>query len=254
MYVLAANTGNEALSSMSGAFLTMALFSIIVEIFIFIMYDFRFWGKRVGAQSAFGISFLFFYIGLFGWMLVTGSGTFSVLDQMALFSSVSGDLSPFQRLYFNLFVAPLIEENFFRISLPVFLFLLFKGMFDSLGEIPVLSRGWFQIGLAGVLSSAGFAAFHTNQLGNTPFVWQAFIFASVLSILFLGDLFYNIIGGVTIVPALLVGIHLSNNLMYFGVGEALAVLTGSVFGWVILGLFAFTFIVALNEAYLVVAG
>jgi len=238
---------------MSGAFLTMGLFSIIVEIFIFIMYKFRFWGKRMGANSAFGVSFLFFYIGLFGWMLVTGSGAFSVLD-MALFSNISGEMSAFQELYFNLFVAPLIEENFFRISLPVFLVLMFKGMFNALGDIPVLSSDWFHIGLAGLLSSAGFAAFHTNQLGNTPFVWQAFIFGSLLSILFLGDLFFNIIGGVTIVPALLVGIHLSNNLMYFGVWKAITVLTGSTFGWIILALFGFTLIVALNEAYLVVFG
>jgi hypothetical protein len=252
--VLSANTGNQALSSMSGAFLTMALFSIIVEIFIFMMYDFRFWGKRIGANSAFGVSFLFFYIGLFSWLLVTGTGTFSVIDQMALFSSASVDLSAFQQLYFNLFVAPFIEENFFRISMPVFLFLLFKGMFDSFGDIPVLTSDWFHVGLSAVVSSIGFAVFHTNKISTEGFVVQAFIFGLILSVIFLSDLFYNVIKGVTVVPAFLVGVHVANNLAYFGIGKALSVMTGNLFGWTILGLAFFTFIVALNEAYLVVFG
>lgn len=181
-------------------------------------------------------------------MFLTGSGLFSVLGPNTLLSTAAPSLTQFQEIFLNVFVAPTIEENFFRLALPVLLFLAVKGFFKSF-EIEILDNTFLEFLIAVAGSAAAFAVFHTGQIGNTAFTVQAFVFATVLSFIFLGDLFFNVFDFITIVPAALVGIHMANNAAFYGLGTVVSVLMGSSFGLVVLLVMGLGLLSALNTLY-----
>jgi len=242
---ISAQTGNVLLSQVSNMFLLLFLFSIIIEFAIYMFYNHRFWGDRE-ANSALGLSVLFLYAGLLIMYGLNSFGGLSLLDNMYLLSQSSETLTAFQNLYMNVIVAPTIEENFFRIAFPVFLIIAFKGILKEIGfENNYTDIISFVTAL--IASNIGFALFHSQGLSTGFFVF-AFVFGFVLSILYLADMFYNIFPSISVVPALLVGLHMGNNLMVFGPGRALNVLLGAGLpGYVILGFFVIGLVIALDE-------
>ncbi|QLG61981.1 hypothetical protein [Halorarum salinum] len=260
MNTLGANSGNTALTSTSTMFALLWTASVIIEFAVYMFYRHRFWGDRENEIGAMDVSLLWFYLGFAAMVVVSTVGRLSVMQPMSLLSQAAerGALTDFQYLYMNAFVAPTIEENFFRIALPVFLIILFVGIAESL-DIDWLGHPVVQVVAAVSISSLGFVVFHTLEESNPEFQLVAFVFGTVLAAVFVGDLVLNVFSSVTVVPALLVGIHLGNNVLYIGLrrtvdillsgesGILLPVVGIDIGGHLILGMFVVGAVIAAQE-------
>lgn len=246
MQNLARTTGNQALASAANSFLILFFISIIVELMIFIFHKHKFWGDREEGSSL-GISFLFFYLFGAGWLLLTRLSNMTILSQNTILSQAGSSLTEFQAVFFNVFMAPTIEENFFRIALPILIFLLIRGVFNSFDVEQGGISKIVEFAVAVVGSTAAFVVFHTGQIGNTSFSIQAAVFGGILSFVLLADIFFNTFEFITIVPAGLVGIHMVNNAAQYGIFNVINILMGETLGLVILAFMGIGFLSALNE-------
>lgn len=154
---------------------------------------------------------------------------FTVQSQSTL-STIQGAIPPFYEFFASVIWAPIIEEFFWAIALPIVIF-AFLGNISK--EFPIFKNAIMQFFIVLFICGLTFASFHTSAT-LIGFYIAATIFRTIQIVLMYGDQKYDIIKGYTITYTFLIGTHMSNNLHVYGVGKAYNILLSEPLGWITL--------------------
>lgn len=188
-----------------------------------------------------------FWIGFLAWFGIasagsTGSGAItSALDSITikssiLFSTISGQIPADWNFFLNNVVNPIVEEAFFAVALPLFIIGILEGLSKTSPVLRPLKNPALQVVILLLTIPVAFAVFHVGKFVYT-FIIAAIMFRMIFISLLWGDLKFNIIPFVIILPSFLVGSHMGNNFGTQGIGEALNFLFTSTPGLMTLGVF-----------------
>lgn len=226
--------------SVQGIALVVIFFAMIVAGILFSKFE-------IFNAGSWGANSLSFTIAFFIWVFIGGSeqSIFSISDNQ-LFATIASQLPPLTNFIMKAFVIPTSEEMLWMIGIPFAVIGLLnlvsnkKGM-EWAGSI------WVQLPIIVIISGVTFAAFHVGKL-FLAFLIAAFIFRSIMIIAVIGDMNWNILPWIVIVPAFALGAHIGNNWRDYGFQKGLSLLISAPeIGWPILVLLGFIVLSAVNE-------
>jgi len=180
-----------------------------------------------------------FLLGFVAWIIVTNlyrvSDFFSafIFPQQATLATLQSQISPFWGFFTSVIWAPIIEEMFFGIALPLIIFDIFDKMSK---EFKPLGNKVLQFAVVIIVASFGFAAFHTSAT-QVGFFIAAMLFRAIQVVAVFGDRKFDVIPRYVVPYSFLVGTHMANNLSVYGLGNAYTILTSNVGGQLTLLLF-----------------
>lgn len=181
--------------------------------------------------------------------LSTIGGTKNILsvtspDQLDLLSTISADLPLFWGWFINNVVAPVNEEAFWGIGLPVGLMLIMDGVGR---DYPIFKHPALQFFVIILVSAASFAVFHVNNV-VLLFLISAMIFRVLVMVIYWGDKEFNLIPEIQVFPAFMLGAHMGNNIAKSGgVFHAVNMMSRSYWGWLVGLIFLGLIYVALDR-------
>ena len=114
-------------------------------------------------------------------------------------------------------------------------------------EFPIFKNTAFQFFIILIICGTTFASFHTSTT-LIAFYIAATLFRTIQIILFYGDQKYDIIKGYSITYSFLIGTHMANNLVVYGVSKAYNILLTEPMGWVTLIIFAIIIAISIRGA------
>lgn len=151
--------------------------------------------------------------------------------------------------------APVTEEAFWAVGLPVGLVLLMQSIAKSSHQIrdpwvsPFLrlfENKIVQMIVLVLVLSTSFAFFHIDQQDTAVFILAALAFRAILTVIWWGDMHWDLVPYLVIAPSFLVGAHLGNN-MVAGAGllGSITIASTHPIGWITMAVFGFIFVIAL---------
>ncbi len=235
------------------------LFSTIVAVFT-IKYN----KEYLNLGMNFVDSCKWFSIGFILWFLFIGSikkmsgGSFFYsifssfrLPQNTMYSTVSSKLPLSGEVFMQGVLIPFAEELFWLISLPIMIVLIHKSLATYM---PILKNKIVMMLSIIIISSGTFAYFHVGQHGSLAFNISAIIFRSLLLVLFWGETTFDWFEKVSILPAVGLGIHMSNNITVMGLMNFVIGMTKSVPGYMLMFLYIILFSIGSYGLYKNVMG
>lgn len=194
--------------------------------------------------SDFKTNSLSFNIGLLAWLGITNSNL-SVLSvtENRLFSQIAGELPEFQEFLMNAIIIPISEELLWMIALPFVTFSILNTMGKSL---PVFKNTFLQLTIITILTGLTFSFFHVGKT-FLVFLAVAFVFRMVLIFASYGDIEWNWLPGLALVPSFAVGSHIGNNWGVSGFWEGLNILTQNYVGWLVILFLIITIFASLDK-------
>ena len=212
-------------------------------LFLFGLAVSRTYFTKISTTESFYTSTKSFTAGFFIWFVLVNlrhiSSFFDVFrfPTQATLATIQEQIPPFWGFVNTVFMAPIVEELFWGIAIPIALF----NIMDSLSDTITLFKNMI-VQFVVVLAVAGytFAVFHTSttQIG---FFIAAVIFRSVMVFLLHADRKFDIIPGFIVTFAFIIGAHMANNLAVYGLTNAYSILISSVYGWITMVFFALIF-------------
>ena len=153
-------------------------------------------------------------------------------------------------------INPIVEEMMWAVALPVFLILIMHGLAQASRQIPnPLIRTIFaqfdniivQMGVLLIVLPFTFAFFHVGQTSSAMFIMAALIFRALLTVLWWGDLQWDLVPFIVVLPSFLVGAHMGNNMGVTATQEGITglftLLTGHFIGWIWMFIMFFIFLI-----------
>ncbi len=187
-------------------------------------------------------------IGIISWILVMNLNVLSSLFNIFTFptqstlATITEQISPFWNFINTVLMAPIVEELFWGIGLPLGLF----AMLNAMGvEFKFLKNIYLQFIIVIGIGAFTFASFHTSAT-LVGFYIAAMFFRAIQTVLVYGDQQFDIIKGYSVPYSFLVGTHMANNVSSFGLMRAYTVLISEPFGLIILGIFILITVIALR--------
>jgi len=180
-----------------------------------------------------------FFVGFMAWFVVTNlyriSSYFSALifPPQATLASLQAQIPPFWGFFTTVIWAPIIEELFFGIALPLLIFDMFGKMSK---EFKILGNVFLQFVVVLIIASFGFAAFHTSAT-QVGFFIAAMLFRAIQVLAVFGDRKFDIVPRYVVPYSFLVGTHMANNLSSYGVVSSYNILMTNIAGQITLLLF-----------------
>ena len=166
-------------------------------------------------------------------------------EEFQVLSTLAADLPIFWSWFITGIVAPIVEEAFWTVGLPIALLIIL----ESLGEeYPIFNNPFVQIPIVWVIVVTSFAFFHIPQ-AVAAFIIAAITFRTVITGLYWTDNRYLDIPGVTVIPIFALGAHMGNNIGAQGnITHTLNVLSSSWWG-LITGLVLLLFILVALDGF-----
>lgn len=182
------------------------------------------------------------------------SVTVSVLDsQLAAMGDQAAINSEFWSWYIPNIASPVVEEAFWAVGFPVGIVLVMQSIAKSGKHIqdpylsPLLSifdHVITQMIVLVVVLSTTFAYFHVDQQASAIFIFAALLFRAVLTVIWWGDMHYDLVPLLVIAPSFLVGAHMGNNISVEGLGHSLSIIASHPIGWITMLIFGFIALIA----------
>lgn len=164
--------------------------------------------------------------------------------QADLLATISGDLPLFWSWFINNVVAPVNEEAFWGIGLPVGLMIIMDGIGE---EYPIFRHPFLQFIIIITVSALSFAIFHVNNI-VLLFLISAIFFRTLVMVIYWGDRSYNLIPDVAVFPAFMLGAHMGNNIAKSGgITNAVSMMARNPWGWIVGLILGFCIYVALDR-------
>lgn len=193
-------------------FLLMLLFATLINI-----------KTLFGEQRSFGAVIGMFWLGFLAWYTIaylavsrpqSMFSSFSIHGQVML-SNVSQQLPPIADFFVNVISAPITEELFFLLTLPLLLFYLAGRIRPDFEKEPLLKAVVAVIVFA--ITAYIFVEFHTGQAGLlSAFGIAALVFRSIQLALFHGNELFKVLPGTDMLASFAIGAHMANNLAATG--------------------------------------
>lgn len=201
---------------------------------------------------------------LAGFLLFVGLGTFgeasiisvtaSVLETQLSQLSQAAVNTEFWSWYIPNIASPVVEEAFWAVGFPVGIILVMRAIAESAKQIndPYLSpmlkifdNVIFQMIVLVIVLSTTFAYFHIDQQASAIFIFAALLFRAILTVIWWGDMHYDLVPLLVIAPSFLVGSHMGNNIAVEGLMDSIAIASSHPVGWITLAIFGFISLVAI---------
>lgn len=219
-------------------------------------------GKQLGEEkSTFNQLALFFWAGFLVWSLFKAGASYKSLSLFSsltispqnMMSALGQQMPPIWNYFVNVITAPIIEELFFLITLPLLLFAMFMPILMKLTkENKLASRGLALVIVCTILSVI-FRIFHVGSMEAglfSSFGIAAMLFRAVQIALFWGDSLLDAIPGTKFLASFGIGAHISNNFAEMGgVSTIFTLLITEPMGWVILAFISSLAIVPLVSVF-----
>lgn len=219
-----------------------------------LIFSVAFLGKNLFvAEATFARTLTAFWGGVFlwgaiAWLAQAQPGsilTMFTITPQTMLSSVAQQLPVFWNSFITIWMAPVIEELTFLLTIPVLVFLAMRGIGKYFS---LMSNKAVQMAAVIIISSLTFAFFHTGQAMFVSFVIAAMIFRGIQLGLYWGDTFWDIVPFTTILGSFAVGAHFINNAAAMGLQSFLNIMMSEPFGWVLLGVLALFIIIPITAA------
>lgn len=258
LYLQGHFANNETAKSVATAMILMTLSGIVLSA-----------GKVFFTEKHFLASAQAFLIGFVSWGSIASFGgeeaSILVMKPWTVFSTVGLENLPGQEVantglkfwewYVPNVINPISEEILWGVGLPVFLVMMMDGIAKEGAKgirnpwVSQILRS-FQNPLAQLVVLVTvlpitFAAFHVGMQASMLFLVSAITFRGILTVLWFGDLQWEIVPFLLIVPAFLVGSHMGNNWGATGIQKSLTVATSHPVGWMTLGILGFISFIAI---------
>jgi len=217
-------------NSIRGAIVSMIFFAMVISGIVFSKGEIF----NIGTWKENAISFT---VGFGIWAFINGFfGTQSILSvsQNHLFATISGDLPQFIDVLMNGIIVPISEEFFWMFAIPYSVI----SVLNIIGKkYEFFSRGYVQILITAIISSATFASFHVGKSALIYFLISAVIFRTLMIGLVFGEAKYDFIKKFSLVASFSVGAHIANNLIQGGFWNAMIILQQNTVIFIMLLLF-----------------
>lgn len=151
--------------------------------------------------------------------------------------------------------SPVAEEAFWAVGLPVGLVLLMQSIAKASHQISdpyvspflkIFENKIVQMLVLVVVLSTTFAFFHIDQQDTAIFILAALAFRAILTVIWWGDMHWDLVPFLVIAPSFLVGSHLGNNIVAGeGLRNSIAIASTHPIGWMTMAVFGFITVVAL---------
>jgi hypothetical protein len=160
---------------------------------------------------------------------------FSVNSKQGLMALLSTQLTPAEDFRLNVINVPVAEELLWLITIPI-LVIFIMNITAKAKRLEFFENKWFQLLMVCLVSGLSFAFFHVGQLTGgydkyvVGFLVSAFVFRTVLLLLYVGDGEDNIIKWADVTASFALGIHIANNWLYEGFIKGFQLLTQDFWG------------------------
>ncbi len=231
---------------------------IVIALIFFSMLVFSFVVARkslLNDQHSFTQVSGFFWLGFIVWGLISYFGSkkpqsiFSAfaIPEQGLLATVNSQLSPINNWFVTNISAPITEEIFFLLALPILLFSMLKNIIPGDEWHHKLAR----LAIVVIVDSLLFALFHTGQVlftltGLTAFAIAAISFRAIQLTAKWGEDMFDLIKNTDILASAAIGSHFGNNFFSSGgLSTVFSLLIYEPLGWVLIVILALSLIVPL---------
>lgn len=181
------------------------------------------------------------WAGILSLKYVSNFFSFLQVPAQITLATIQEQIPPFWSFINQVIMAPIVEEMLWGIALPISVILVMTKIGE---EIEIFNNDFLQLATIIFIGAITFALFHTSATQFGFFI-AAMMFRTFQTVVFYADEKFNIIPLVAIPYSFLVGTHMANNFIAFGVANSIAALMSNPFGMITMLIFASFFAIAL---------
>lgn len=220
-------------------------------------------GRQVTTEekSSFNSLSLFFWAGFLLWAFFKAGASYKSLSIFSaltispqnMMSSVGQQMPPIWNYFVNVITAPIIEELFFLITVPLLMFALLMPVFMSLTRENKVVAKVLSLLVICITLALVFRIFHVGSMETglfSSFGIAAMLFRAVQIALFWGDSMLDAIPGTKFLASFGIGAHVANNFVEMGgVSTIFTLLITDPVGWLIIAFISSLAIIPLVSVF-----